>query len=211
MRIELHPDNPQPHRVAQVVNEIRRGAVVAYPTDSCYALGCHLGDKTAMERIYAIRRFDRHHQFTLLCADIATAAEFAKIDNHHFRMIKHATPGPYTFVLPATHEVPKRMQNSKRRTIGIRLPDNAVAQALLAELGEPIVTCTAMHPDRELPYVTADDIEDELGGRIDVIVDGGECGLEPTTIVDLAHTQPRIIRLGAADPATLGLSAETTN
>lgn len=208
MRIELHPETPQAHRVAQIVARIHQGAVIAYPTDSCYALGCHFGDKQAMERIYAIRRFERHHQFTLLCPDISTATRYAKLDNDHFRMIKNATPGPYTFVLKATHEVPRRMQNSRRRTIGIRLPDHSVAQALLSALGEPIVTTTAMHPDRELPYTEAYDIEDELGNKVDVIVDGGTCGVEPTTIVDLAHDEPAVIRLGAGELARLGLEGD---
>ena len=204
-RFELHPKNPHLRLIRQAVDILRGGGVIAYPTDSCYALGCHIGDKDALERIRRIRDADRHHHFTLVCRDLTEIAKYARVDTPQFRLLKACTPGPYTFLLEATREVPRRLQHEKRRTIGIRVPDHPVPQMLLAELGEPIMTSTLMLPGDEWPLNDADEIESLLGAQLDALLDGGACGLEPTTVVDLAAPVPVIVRVGRGSVAPFGL------
>ncbi|MGH8457676.1 MAG: L-threonylcarbamoyladenylate synthase, partial [Stenotrophobium sp.] len=194
--IEVHPDNPQRRLLAQVAVKLRAGAVIAYPTDSCYALGCHLGDKDAAERLRRIRLFDRHHQFTLVCRDLSEIATYARVDNAQFRLLKRLTPGPYTFVLDATKEVPRRLAHEKRKTIGIRVPDHSIAQALLETLGEPLISCTLQLPDESEPVSDPHEWRERLLREVDVVVDGGNCGLVPTTVLDLSGDVPRLVREG---------------
>jgi tRNA threonylcarbamoyl adenosine modification protein (Sua5/YciO/YrdC/YwlC family) len=204
-RFELHPKNPQQRLVRQAAEILRAGGVIAYPTDSCYALGCHIGDKDALERIRRIRAADRHHHFTLVCRDLTEIAKYARVDTPQFRLLKTCTPGPYTFLLEATREVPRRLQHEKRRTIGIRVPDHPVPRMLLEELGEPIMSSTLMLPGDELPLNDAEEIEDRLSAQLDAILDGGACGLDPTTVVDLAATPPAVVRVGRGSVAPFGL------
>jgi tRNA threonylcarbamoyl adenosine modification protein (Sua5/YciO/YrdC/YwlC family) len=204
-RFQLHPDNPQLRLVRLAAEILRAGGVIAYPTDSCYALGCHLGDKAALERIRRIRGADKHHHFTLVCRDLTEIARYAKVDTWQFRLLKSCTPGPYTFLLEATREVPRRLQHEKRRTIGIRVPDHEVPRMLLAELGEPIMSSTLLLPGDGLALNDADDIEQRLGPQLDAILDGGACGLEPTTVVDLASRPPVIARQGRGSLEPFGL------
>ena len=204
-RFQLHPDNPQLRLVRLAAEILRSGGVIAYPTDSCYALGCHIGDKDALERIRRIRGADKHHHFTLVCRDLTEIARYAKVDTWQFRLLKSCTPGPYTFLLEATREVPRRLQHEKRRTIGIRVPDHEVPRMLLAELGEPIMSSTLLLPGDGLALNDADDIEQRLGHRLDAILDGGACGLEPTTVVDLASRPPVIARQGRGSLEPFGL------
>lgn len=180
---EIHPDNPQRRLIAQAVAIIRKGGVIVYPTDSCYALGCHVGDKAAMERIARIRRVDKDHDFTLVCRDLSDIATYAHVDNKVYRLLKSLTPAPYTFILRATSEVPRRLQNPKRRTIGIRVPDHPVCQALLDDLGEPLMSSTLILPDEVLPETEPEDIRRKLERQVDLIIDGGPCGHEPTTVL----------------------------
>ena len=201
--VQIHPVDPQPRLIAQVVRRLHQGDVLVYPTDSSYALGCHVGDKAAMERIRRLRGFGKDHHMTLLCSDLSQVAAYCKVDNVQYRMLKAATPGAYTFVLPATHETPRRLQ-SKRKSVGVRIPDNPICQALIAELGEPLMTCTALMPDDDFPLADPDDVIDRLDKLVDVIIDGGNAGLEPTTVVDLTGP-PEIIRAGKGDVAALGL------
>ena len=182
---EIHPDNPQKRLIGQAVNIIRDGGVVVYPTDSCYALGCHVGNKQAMERIARIRRTDTKHNFTLVCRDLSDISTYARVDNSTYRTLKSLTPGPYTFVLRATNEVPRRLQNPKRKTIGIRVPDNAICHELLAELDEPLMSSTLIMPDSELPETDPEDIRDLLAKQVDLIINGGNCGFEPTTVLSM--------------------------
>ncbi len=205
--LELHPKNPEVRLIRRAVEAIRHGGVVVYPTDSCYALGCALGDKDAMERIARIRQTDKHHHFTLVCRDLSEIAHYARVENWQYRLLKAVTPGPYTFILEATKEVPRRLQNPKRRTIGIRVPDHPVPQLLLAELGEPLMTSTLLLPGDEYPLTDAAEIHARLEHQVSLVLDGGNCGLEPTTIVDLAGKAPAILRLGKGDPARLGATA----
>jgi len=199
---EIHPDNPQKRLIAQAVTIIRNGGVIVYPTDSCYALGCHVGDKRAMERIARIRQTDTKHNFTLVCRDLSDIATYARVDNTMFRMLKSLTPGPYTFLLKATNEVPRRLQNPKRKTIGIRIPDNAICQALLGELGEPLMSSTLIMPDKELPETDPEDIRDLVGKHVDLIIDGGNCGFEPTSVLALSDNgEIEISRRGRGDLA----------
>lgn len=195
----IHPDNPQPRLIKQAIEILRKGGVIAYPTDSCYALGCQLGNKEAVERITRIRGFDGKHNYTLVCADFSELATYAKVDNQQFRLLKQLTPGPYTFVLVATREVPRRLMQAKRKTIGLRVPDNAIAKALGAELGEPIMSATLMLPGDEQPLFDAWEIRDRLEQHVDLVIDGGYCGLEPTTVVDLSGDSPEIVRRGLGD------------
>lgn len=195
----IHPDNPQPRLIKQAIEILQKGGVIAYPTDSCYALGCQLGNKEAVERITRIRGFDGKHNYTLVCADFSELATYAKVDNQQFRMLKQLTPGPYTFVLMATREVPRRLMQAKRKTIGLRVPDNAIAKALVAEMGEPIMSATLMLPGEEQPLFDAWEIRDRLEHQVDLVVDGGYCGLEPTTVVDLSDENPVIVRRGLGD------------
>ena len=180
---EIHPDNPQQRLIGQAVAIIRQGGVVVYPTDSCYALGCHLGDKASMERIARIRRTGPKHNFTLVCRDLSDISLYARVDNPTYRILKSLTPGPYTFILRATNEVPRRLQNPKRKTIGIRVPDNAICRSLLAELEEPMMSSTLIMPNKELPETDATDIRQLLEKQVDLIIDGGNCGFEPTSVL----------------------------
>lgn len=189
----------------QVVDQLHAGAVIAYPTDSSYALGCHIGDKQAMTRIRRLRGFDDKHHMTLMCRDLSEISTYAKVDNQQYRMIRGATPGPYTFVLKATHETPRRLQDAKRKTVGIRIPDNTICQHLLEVLGEPLLTCTALLPGDDLPLSDPDDVLDRLDREVDVIVDGGACSIDPTTIVDLSGDLPDVLREGQGALAALGL------
>jgi tRNA threonylcarbamoyl adenosine modification protein (Sua5/YciO/YrdC/YwlC family) len=195
----IHPDNPQLRLIRQAAAIIQDGGVVAYPTDSSYALGCQIGDKAAMERIQRIRRADKNHNFTLVCRDLSEIATYARLDNRRYRLLKAATPGPFTFLLRATHEVPRRLQNPKRKTIGIRVPDNAIVQALLEELGEPIMSTTLILPGADLPLNEPEEIRDRLEHELDLIIDGGPCGHQPTTVLDLVDDLPRLLRQGKGD------------
>ncbi len=193
---EIHPQNPQPRFTRRAVELVRAGAVIAYPTDSCYALGCHIGDKDALERVRRIRQADKHHHFTLVCCDLAEIAKYARVETWQFRLLKACTPGPYTFLLAATRETPRRLQHPKRRTIGIRIPDHPVPLALLRELGEPLMSSTLILPGDELPLTDGVEIRERLDHEVDAILDAGHCGIEPTTVVDLAVSPPVIVRKG---------------
>jgi tRNA threonylcarbamoyl adenosine modification protein (Sua5/YciO/YrdC/YwlC family) len=199
--LEVHPKNPQPRLLKVAVDCIRSGGLIAYPTDSCYALGCHVGDKDAVERLRRIRQADKHHHFTLVCRDLSEIARYARVDTWQFRLLKAHTPGPYTFLLEATRETPRRLQHPKRRTIGIRVPDHPVPQLLLELLGEPLMSSTLLLPGDETPLTDGPDIRDRLGRDLDAIIDGGHCGIEPTTVVDLAVSPPVIVRQGRGDSA----------
>lgn len=194
--LEIHPVNPQARLIRQAVEIIRGGGVIVYPTDSCYALGCHVGDKAAMERIQRIRETDKHHHFTLVCRDLSEIAKYARVNNSQYRFLRSLTPGPYTFLLQATREVPKRLQNPKRRTIGIRVPDHVVSQLLLSELNEPLMSSTLLLPGEDMPMTDAREIQERLVHFVDAVIDGGNCGLEPTTVIDLAGPAPVLIRQG---------------
>lgn len=197
---QIHPDNPQARLIRQAVAILRAGEVIAYPTDSSYALGCELGNKAAMERIRAIRQTDRDHNFTLVCRDLSEIATYARVENSQYRLLRNATPGPFTFILRATREVPRRLQHPRRKTIGIRVPDHAIVQALLAELGEPIMSSTLILPGEDLPLNDALDIRERLEHELGLVIDGGACDIEPTTVVDLVEeASPRILRHGRGD------------
>lgn len=196
---EVHPQDPQPRLVRQAVDILRRGGLIAYPTDSSYALGCHLGDKDAMERIQRLRRLDDRHNFTLVCADLSEIASYAKVDNATYRLLKAHTPGAYTFILKATHEVPRRLQAGKRKTIGIRIPDHPLPRALVAELGEPVMSSTLLLPGRDLPETDAWAIRERLPRELDLIIDAGACQAEPTSVIDLSGDAPEILRHGRGD------------
>jgi len=198
---EIHDRNPHARLIRQAVQIVREGGVVVYPTDSCYALGCHIGDKEAMERIARIRQTDKHHQFTLVCRDLSEIATYARVSNQHYRWLKAYTPGPYTFILAATRETPKRLQHQRRRTIGIRVPDHAVPLALLAELNEPLMSSTLLLPGDEFPMVDGREIHDRLKHVVDAVLDAGHCGAEPTTVIDLEGAAPVIVRRGKGDPS----------
>lgn len=200
---QIHSENPQARLVRQAVQILRDGGVIVYPTDSCYALGCCVGDKSAMERIRRIRRLDSGHNFTLVCSDLSEIAIYAKVDNTAYRLLKTLTPGPYTFILGATHEVPRRLQHPKRKTIGIRVPDHAIARALLLELGEPIMSTTLVLPGRELPETDPVEIRERLERQVDLVIDGGNCGHQATTVVDLVDGVPEVVREGRGDLAVL--------
>ena len=195
----IHPDSPQRRLVTQAVAMLRSGSLMAYPTDSCYAFGCHMGSKDAMDRIRRIRRLDDSHNFTLVCRDLSELAAYARVDNSAFRLLKAFTPGPYTFILRASSDVPKRLQHPKRRTIGLRLPDHAIVRALLESLGEPLMSSTLLLPDADIPLTDPEDIANRLDGRVDLVIDGGACGVEPTTVVDLSDEVPRVLRHGKGD------------
>lgn len=197
----IHPENPQTRLIRQAVMLIRDGAVIAYPTDSAYALGCHLGDKPALERITRIRELNDKHNFTLLCRDLSDIATYAKVDNATYRLLKTHTPGAYTFILNASSEVPRRILHPKRKTIGIRIPDHIICQALLTELDEPLLTTTLQLPGEAEPLNDPESIRDRLGSRLELIIDGGYGTLEPTTVVDLTGDAPVILREGRGDPA----------
>jgi len=197
---DLHPENPQQRLIDQAVQIIRSGGLIVYPTDSGYALGCHLGDKKALDRIRQIRKLDKKHNFTLVCRDLSELAIFARVDNTSFRVIKSHTPGPYTFILRASPEVPKRLQHPKRKTIGIRVPDNQIALALLEALGEPLMSTSLIMPGDEYTLVDEEDIQNKLDGKVDLIIHGGATSDMPTTVVDLMEGFPQIMRCGAGEP-----------
>jgi tRNA threonylcarbamoyl adenosine modification protein (Sua5/YciO/YrdC/YwlC family) len=200
---EVHPVNPQARLIRRAADIVRSGGVIAYPTDSCYALGCHIGDKDALERVRRIRQADRHHHFTLVCRDLRDIGRYAKVDTWQFRLLKVCTPGAYTFLLPATRETPRRLQHERRRTIGIRVPDHPVPLALLEELGEPLMSSTLMLPGDPVPLTDGHEIRSRLEHQIDAVLDGGNCGVEPTTVVDLAVAPPVIVRQGKGDIARI--------
>lgn len=201
----IHPENPQSRLVVQAADIIRKGGVIAYPTDSAYALGCHIGDKQALDRIRRIRRLAPKHNFTLICRDLSELGVYAKVSNQIFRQIKAATPGPYTFILPATREVPRRLVHLKRKTIGIRVPDNRICDELLKQLGEPLMSSTLILPGEEFPMTDPLDIRDRLEKSLDLVIDGGFCGLEPTTVISFEDDIPHLDRKGLGDLSPFGL------
>lgn len=201
--IDIHPSDPQPRRIAEVVATIRGGGLVAYPTDSSYAFGCHIGDKRAMDRIRRIRRTDKNHNFTLVCSDLSEISLYARFDNWAYRLMKSMTPGPYTFILQATREVPKRLQNPRRRTIGLRVPDHPIVHAMLDALGEPIMSSTLTLPGDDLPLTSVVEIEERIGHQIELIIDGGPTGVEPTSVIDLSGGSVEVLRVGRGDVSSL--------
>jgi tRNA threonylcarbamoyl adenosine modification protein (Sua5/YciO/YrdC/YwlC family) len=198
---DIHPANPQRRSITQVADIVREGGLIAYPTDSCYALGCQLGNKDGIERIRAIRQLDDRHHLTLVCQDFAQLGQFVHVPNRVFRAIKAATPGRYTFILAATKEVPRRLQHPGKKTIGVRIPDHLVTQALLAELGEPLVSSTLLLPGQDDPMTQGWEINEQLGDALDAVIDSGACGTEPTTVIDFSQDEPEIVRRGAGDPS----------
>jgi len=196
---QIHPTHPQPRLIRRAVEIVRAGGVIVYPTDSSYALGCHLGDKAALERIRRIRHVDEDHHLTLVCRDLSELSQYARVSNADYRVLKAATPGPFTFLLPATREVPRRLQHPKRKTIGLRVPDHVIAQALLAELGEPLMSSTLILPGETLPASDPEEIRARLENRVELVIDGGFCGLEPTTVVALEDGAPTVVRTGRGD------------
>ena len=202
---DVHPRDPQPRSMGQVLRMLRDDALIAYPTDSCYALGCQLGSPTGPERIRRLRHLDDRHHFTLVCADFSQLGQFVQLDNAAFRAVKAATPGPYTFILPATREVPRRLAHPKKKTVGVRIPDHPVVRALMRELGEPLVSSTLLLPDAEDPMTDGWQIKEDLDHQVDAVVDSGECGTQPTTVVDWSDGFPDVVRVGAGDPARFEL------
>lgn len=194
--LSIHPEDPQARMLAQAAEILRAGGVVAIPTDSCYALGCCLGDKDALERIRRIREVDDRHHLTLMCRDLSEIAQFARVDNAQYRLLKATTPGSYTFILEGTKELPRRVLHPKRKTIGLRVPDHKVALSLLAELSEPLLTSTLMLPGDESPLTEGWEIQDRLDDHLELILDGGYCGTEPTTVIDLTNWPPELVRAG---------------
>jgi tRNA threonylcarbamoyl adenosine modification protein (Sua5/YciO/YrdC/YwlC family) len=199
----IHPLNPQKRLLDKVAARLREGAVIVYPTDSCYALGCHLGDKAAADRVRAIRRFGRNHLFTVVCRDLSDLGTYARVDNTAFRLLKAMTPGPYTFILRASGEAPRRLLHEKRKTIGLRVPEHAITHALLVSLGEPLLSCTLILPDDELPISDPELAYHRLHHLVDVVVHGGNCGYTPTSVIDLTEAEPRLIRKGKGDVSRL--------
>jgi tRNA threonylcarbamoyl adenosine modification protein (Sua5/YciO/YrdC/YwlC family) len=197
--LQLHPVSPQQRFIRQAVEVLRGGGVIVYPTDSCYALGCHIGDKAALQRIADIRQTDRNHHFTLVCRDLAEVAKYALVDNWQYRMLRAYTPGPYTFILKASRETPRRLKHERRGTIGLRVPENKVTAMLLEELGEPVMSSTLLLPGEELPRTDAKEIDDALGHRVDLVLDGGNCGLVPTSVIDISGDHPVVVREGRGD------------
>lgn len=195
----IHPDNPQPRLINQAVEILKKGGVIIYPTDSGYALGCGVGEKQAMDRIVNIRRLPENHNFTLICSDLSELSTYALVNNQAYRLIKNNVPNPYTFILPATKDVPRRLL-TKRKTIGIRVPDNPIALALIATLGEPILSCSLMLPNEEITQSDPDEIRDRLEHQVDLIIHGGYLGQSPTTVIDLTQDNPEILRIGSGDP-----------
>lgn len=203
--VQIHPVDPQPRLIRQAVDVVRAGGVIVYPTDSCYALGCHIGDKAAMERLRVIRQVDEKHHFSLVCRDLSEIATYAKVDNRQYRLLKAATPGCYAFILEATREVPKRLQHPRRRTIGLRIPDHPVVRALLAELNEPLLTSTLTLPGEDVPLNDPEEFRERIDHLVDLILDAGSCGIEPTTIVNLTGELPVITRVGKGSTALFGV------
>lgn len=198
---QIHPENPQVRLLRQAADIVRAGGVIVYPTDSAYAIGCQLGDKAALQRIRRLRQLDDRHNFTLVCRDLSEIATYARVDNRVYRLLRHNTPGPYTFILRATSEVPRRLMHPKRRTVGLRVPDNATAQGLLAEMREPLMSVTLIMPGDELPLIDPYEIRELLEREVDLVIDGGYCGMEVTTVVDLADEVPLVLRAGKGDIA----------
>ena len=196
---DIHPANPQHRAIAQVAEIVRAGGVIAYPTDSCYALGCQLGNSEGIARIRAIRHLDDKHHLTLVCQDFAQLGQFVYVPNRVFRAIKTATPGRYTFILPATKEVPRRLQHPGKKTVGVRIPRHVVTQALLAELGQPLVSSTLLLPGEDEPLTAGWQIAEQLDHAVDAVIDSGDCGTEPTTVIDFSQPEPEILRRGAGD------------
>lgn len=196
---QIHPENPQARLIRQAVEVIRDGGVICYPTDSSYALGCQIGNKAAMDRIRMIRRLDDKHNFTLVCRDLAEISLYTKLENQHYRLIKTLTPGAYTFILKATKQVPRRLMHPKRKTIGIRIPDNKIALDLLEELNEPIMSSTLILPGEDAPMMDPYEIKEVLSHQVDLVIDGGYCGFEPTTVVEMEEETPRVVRVGKGD------------
>ncbi len=196
---QIHPDNPQQRLIQQAVKIIDQGGLIAYPTDSSYALGCHIGDKTAMERIQRLRKLDKKHHFTLVCSDLSSIGTYAKVDNSSYRLMKTLTPGPYTFLLKATSEVPRRLMNPKRKTIGVRVPDNVITHALLSELDQPIMSSTLIAPGSYEALDDAEYIREKFEHEIDLVIDGGPCGTEPTTVINLIDSNPEVLRHGKGE------------
>lgn len=194
--LQIHPDNPQPRLIRRAVEHLRAGAVMAYPTDSCYALGSILDHKAAAERISRIRQFDKNHLFTLVCRDLSEIARYARVDNRQYRALKASTPGPYTFILRATKQAPRRLLHEKRKTIGLRVPDSNIVAAMLDELGDAISSCTLILPPDDTPVAHPDDAREQLDRAVDVVIEGGDCGVEPTTVIDWSEELPVITRAG---------------
>ncbi|GMQ52915.1 L-threonylcarbamoyladenylate synthase [Halopseudomonas aestusnigri] len=205
---QIHPNNPQVRLIRQAADIVRQGGVIAYPTDSAYALGCQLGNKAALERIRRLRQLDDKHNFTLVCRDLSELGVYAKVDNTTFRLLKAATPGPYTFILNATSEVPRLLLHPKRRTIGLRVPDHQITLDLLEALGEPLLSVTLILPDDPLPLTDPEQIRDRLGKLVDLIIDGGACTVEPTTVISLLDGEAELLREGRGDPEPFGLSRD---
>ena len=196
---DVHPDNPQARSIGQIVELIRGGGLIAYPTDSCFALGCQLGNREGLARIRQIRHLDDRHHFTLVCRDFAQLGQFVQVNNAVFRLVKATTPGSYTFILPATPDVPRRLLHPKKHTVGVRIPRHTVVQAVLTELGEPLLSSTLLLPDQDDPMTQGWEIKERLDHVVDAVIDSGDCGIEPTTVIDLSTEQPEILRRGAGD------------
>jgi tRNA threonylcarbamoyl adenosine modification protein (Sua5/YciO/YrdC/YwlC family) len=199
--VDVHPDNPQPRLIGQVVDLIRSGGLVVYPTDSCFAFGCRLGNREGLDRVRQIRQLTDKHHFTLVCRDFGQLGQLVEVNNAVFRLVKAATPGSYTFILPATREVPRRLLHPRKHTVGVRIPRHTVAQAILAELNEPLLSSTLLLPGEDQPLTEGWEIKEQLDHLVDAVVDSGDCGVEPTTVVDLSGPEPEILRRGAGDPA----------
>jgi tRNA threonylcarbamoyl adenosine modification protein (Sua5/YciO/YrdC/YwlC family) len=197
----IHPENPQPRLIKQAVKMIKDGGVIVYPTDSGYAIGCQLADKGAQDRIRQLRHLDDKHHFTLVCRDLSELSTYAMVDNYAFRLLKANTPGPYTFILKATPEVPKRLLEPKRKTIGIRVPESKIVEALLKEMDEPLMSASLILPDQDFPFANAEDIHQILCSKVNLIIDGGPCRVTPTTVVDLVDGTPKVLRVGRGDPS----------
>jgi len=202
----IHPENPQRRLIQKAADIVRAGGVIVYPTDSCYAIGCQLGDKHAQDRIRSVRHVDESHHFTLVCRDLSEISHYARVDNRVYRMLKATTPGSYTFILRATREVPRRLQNPKRNTIGLRVPQHRVVQELLAELDQPLLSSTLILPGEELPLNDAQEIRARLEQQVDLVMDGGSCGIRMTTVVDLTGDVPEIIRVGKGSLEPFGIT-----
>lgn len=202
---QIHPDNPQPRLITQAAQIVRGGGIVALPTDSCYALVCHLDDKDAVMRLRRIRNVDDKHHLTLLCRDLSEIAQYARVDNQQYRMLKMATPGPYTFILEATKEVPRRLSHPSRKTIGLRVPENRIAHALLEELAQPLLGTTLILPDDDEPLTDPEEVRERLAKVVDLVVDGGACSLQPTTVIDMTDAEPVLRRQGRGDASLFGL------
>ncbi|OLT49012.1 threonylcarbamoyl-AMP synthase [Saccharomonospora sp. CUA-673] len=198
---DVHPDNPQPRSIGKVVDLVRQGGLIAYPTDSCFALGTSLDNREGLDRIRSIRKLDDRHHFTLVCEDFSQLGQFVHVDNTVFRAVKSATPGQYTFILPATKEVPRRLLHPKKKTVGVRIPAHSVPQALLSGLGEPLVSSTLLLPGEDEPLTQGWEIKEQLDHVVDAVIDSGECGVEPTTVIDFSGDEPEIVRVGAGDPS----------